>query len=542
MRSTTAIQTELARINERKNALAAQQKTLDEQQKKLAQEEAALTLSQEDKFFVACEKGDAESVKDLLKQVDFNKARAYANNKHERNGKEWDSASVFPEDAINIALQYDHPEILRLLIEQAAFLLCHAVNECENLKGYTSIQYRNYRLPVPTPCDFKVLVQDSEISNDILFNAKNTKTPIILKKQNKLMIYGEKNDNDWQFTDLGPVNQLYNDVLFCWTAKIIKKDDLVLTQEDLELFAKGHAPLQMTCTDDWITTVIDVCTAKTHYLRLFHELQRQVTAPAFLLNREQSLLLEAVFFNSVKCAKLLIEEFHANPSSLEYYKDHSVYLSDTVVIGSALTLAIELGHTELALLLIEKGANTETPYGNDQTEKSYNHMAWDKYSDLRALLLAAKKNNDVVVSALLKHGADTKAYDRNGKYAIDLATDAKVIQLLKDHAAALEVKEEQLDSYPFYLQCAITGKLMKDPICFAGLLFDRNAFLEMNKGKADDQKVGPDGKPTSLERFNRICKMETIAALVAERDELVAREKEKRVQEKSVTRPGFYRS
>ncbi len=93
---------------------------------------------------------------------------------------------------------------------------------------------------------------------------------------------------------------------------------------------------------------------------------------------------------------------------------------------NALMLASENGHAEVVKILFEKKIllNQET-FPNKAI-----YVDVRKHDRQTALMLASKKGHVAVVEILLENGADVHAKDRNGRTALDLATDENVKKIL----------------------------------------------------------------------------------------------------------------
>jgi len=244
-----------------------------------------------------------------------------------------------------------------------------------------------------------------------------------------------------------------------------------------------------------------------------YNLDRDNESKTGFMSRHQPLLIEAILLDSPKCAELLLNEFGADPNS-PFYEHHSGLMTGYYYNeqGNALALAIDHGLTDLALLLIKKGANLTALYGNQEKSvdtgyagRSNYVMRWDGNRDLTPLLLAAQKNNRIVVQALLDCGADTRP-TYHGKTAWNLTTDAEIKKLLEmpNTNKGRLAKLAQHDPINSLFICTISHEIMEDPISWHGIIFCREAFRKLNNRNEDNKKVDPYGKPISKEEHDAI--------------------------------------
>lgn len=155
----------------------------------------------------------------------------------------------------------------------------------------------------------------------------------------------------------------------------------------------------------------------------------------FLTKRSQPLLIEAILLGSSQCATLLLNEFGADPSTPYYHVVHSSGSYSYVSYDQeceALALAIDRNLTDVALLLIQKGADLNgiplTGFIKHVTDTSS-----DSIRGLTPLMLGTMKNNDIIVKTLLEKGAQYDRLDRNRKNAMQLATSPTIIDLFNAH-------------------------------------------------------------------------------------------------------------
>lgn len=230
------------------------------------------------------------------------------------------------------------------------------------------------------------------------------------------------------------------------------------------------------------------------------------------MNRHQPLLTEAILLESPKCAALLINEFDADPNS-HFYEHHRGEMTGYYYTtqGNALALAIDHNLTEIALLLIKKGASLTDRYGNE--EKSVDIGMWNRYSVMRwngalnltPLLLAAQKNNRTIVKALLDCGADTRDKYKN-KTAAELTSDPdikKMLEMPNTNKGRLSKLEKTDAIHPVFI-CDMTHDIMDDPVSWQGITFCREAYRKINSRYDDNHKVGPNNRMISKEEHDAI--------------------------------------
>lgn len=235
-------------------------------------------------------------------------------------------------------------------------------------------------------------------------------------------------------------------------------------------------------------------------------------------NRTNSLLIEAILFGATKCAKLLVNELSADPSCYFYDTTYKKDQEITKIRGDALTLAIDCDLTDIALFLIEKGANLTVSYGNTAIKESFysNYKyqtvwCWNGKRDLTPLLLAAKKNNVAVVKALLACGADIRDKDKNGHTAEELTTDAELKKILAlPNTYRTRIERINHDPIPVSYLCEISGNIMENPIAWNGMIFCLEAFKQINIRLADDKKVGPAGNDITKAEYDLILSQPTL--------------------------------
>jgi ankyrin repeat protein len=132
-------------------------------------------------------------------------------------------------------------------------------------------------------------------------------------------------------------------------------------------------------------------------------------------------LHKAAIFNRVNLAKLLIEE-HAD---LDVLAPKYGY-----ILVSPLHLAAEVGAADMVDLLAESGANMNPQPASGPVNPSPLH-------------LAAAKGQYAAAKALLDHGADPAARDRNGRTPEDWANEMQQPELAKLLQHAIQVRPNQ---------------------------------------------------------------------------------------------------
>lgn len=166
----------------------------------------------------------------------------------------------------------------------------------------------------------------------------------------------------------------------------------------------------------------------------------------------QGELVEAILLSASRCAIYLINEGISpiDEPVYSYYRESGSYGGPVrKELGQVLGLAIDLDLTEIALLLIQKGADVNQTYGKKEEKYSYTFESSEPYHyyklargmNTTALILAAEKGNVAVVKALLDRGADAQIRDCNGKTALELTQDDDIIKLLNACPNKLKVIE-----------------------------------------------------------------------------------------------------
>ncbi len=198
---------------------------------------------------------------------------------------------------------------------------------------------------------------------------------------------------------------------------------------------------------------------------------------------ENSPLINALICQKKEHAKLLIEKKYCDANSLHYlfYKKF--------IVGSALTLAIELGYVDIATMLVERGADLSVRHGNVSYQDEEPESDPPEYT---ALMLAAKLNQVELVKVLLAQGANI--LDRTSLYqtAVELTDNPVIKSMIEQYtlASRLSVISEKV---PEEFTCPLhrslfpnkPPKLITDPITDpnTGIIIDRQALIDVNKSK-----------------------------------------------------------
>ncbi|XP_078582021.1 uncharacterized protein LOC144865298 [Branchiostoma floridae x Branchiostoma japonicum] len=176
-------------------------------------------------------------------------------------------------------------------------------------------------------------------------------------------------------------------------------------------------------------------------------LRHHVTRPAVPAKMKVDVFHEAVKFGDVQTVRMGLETGLEAGFQLKDFKQH--------IDQTLLHLASMCGHAEIAQLLIQHGDDVE---GRDQCQKTPLHMAaiygheWTCEVLIRSganimsrdwhmstpLHEAAERGNVGICELLIRSGADIMALNKNGKNAVDVASNRETKQFLKKSAGVQE--------------------------------------------------------------------------------------------------------
>ncbi len=238
------------------------------------------------------------------------------------------------------------------------------------------------------------------------------------------------------------------------------------------------------------------------------KLQRQ----AFICLTNESDGLNSPLIKALKCKKkelanLLVEKNYCSANEYAYGQDKEI-------LGSALTLAIEFGFTDLALLLIKKGANLNVWHKVNVGYQTF------KYT---ALMLAAKLNQVEVVKSLLEQGANILDRDRDYKTAIELTNNPEIKSLINQYTLTHRLNAVTTKKMPDEFACPLQRLLypekppllITDPITDPGngvtidrqTLIDANANAPRNYRREDLFFIGTDGEKINHEKYDALLRL-----------------------------------
>jgi len=541
--TTIKNQSELAEI-ERIEAEEARKKAERDKRKeelKQQQESLAKAQAQQSKYDLtspnkallqACQQGDIEAIKSLLENgADIHFSKYGIAPEHARNSKEWND-NPLAGDAIHNAIRGDQPEALLFLIKHLADKLHAQMNKINGwghrLAGDYDIEFADVDINA-LASQIAGVVNLAHDNRHTLIERREVKLSCIMTRKNSLLIEAVLANSEkcvamllQQFAKAEYRRVVSHEYLRDnFRGRYLDGSTLLVIGENEECTVHfGHQNSKVLRGSEASDLLKEVAAKSKEIDDSCYRYGEKISNDAALINKITELCGCTYHDNLVKYSIVVSGDMN----------------SYTFQKGDALTLAIDLGVTNIAKLLIESGCNLEEKYGNKE-KKYYEfssmwspspaYLAWDRERDLTPLLVAATKNNQEIVSLLLEKGANIEACDRDGKTALALATDPAVPALIRDHLP-LSARFDLLHiNVPSEFICPLSKKVFSDPVRYHGIAYDREAYLMLNASKSDNKKVDPNGKTIDKKTYQTILSTPTDEQLLDQIKAYLCREEAK---------------